>query len=313
MEFLIKRINRKSENSNENVVVKPHDFIDYNTKKHNILLRLEIILDNEKKKLYYKKTVLRLFKYLLIYLEKIKSKSIKIINKSGKKYYYTNRLYLKDAEQFFLNTDKSISTKYYYLNIIRKYIRILNKNIHINFTKSLRLIQTKKKRNPFKSNIRKVIQKLKEVNDVEFLCSFYIVYFLGLSFYQFSKLTLKNYSSNKKSLVFFSYKFKRKIIKKKKILKQMEQYFEKIFGNNNKKTGFLFYDHIKDEKRNTRKFQIEKIFENFFTKKLKLSYNETKDYMEELNEERCTKRIGGVFKYLFEPYIEIIDDSNIFN
>ena len=33
MEFLIKRINRKSENSNENVVVKPHDFIDYNTKK----------------------------------------------------------------------------------------------------------------------------------------------------------------------------------------------------------------------------------------------------------------------------------------
>ena len=35
--------------------------------------------------------------------------------------------------------------------------------------------------------------------------------------------------------------------------------------------------------------------------------------MEELNEERRTKKIGTVFKYLFEPYIEIIDDSNIFN
>lgn len=92
----------------------------------------------------------------------------------------------------------------------------------------------------------------------------------------------------------------------------MKPYFEQLFGNNNRKYGFLFFNHIKDNLKNTRKIIIEKIFKNFFVRKLKLSYNETKYYIEELNEERCTKRIGGVFKYLFEPYINIIDDSNIF-
>lgn len=86
MESLIKRINRKSGNNIENLVVEPHDFIDYNTKKYDIFLRLEKILYYEKKKSYYKKIVFRLFKFLLLYLEKIKSKSIKIINKSGIKY-----------------------------------------------------------------------------------------------------------------------------------------------------------------------------------------------------------------------------------
>ena len=305
MESLIEK-NNDNNNDDDNLNIEPPYLEDFNTKKHHIFLRLNAIINNEKKNDSYKNIVFRLFTHYLIYLEKINSKSIKIIYKNGKKYFYTKRLYLKDAENYFLNTHKKDSTKYYYLNIIKKYIKILNKNSNIKFTESVKLIypnqKNKIKTNTYKPNIINIIQKLKNINNVEFLCCFYILYFFGLSFYQLSKLTLKNYKSNLKKLVFISYKYKKKIIKKKKIDKNMEYYFDQFFKtNNNKISNYLFFNDVTDKIGNTRKNQIEKIFENLFIKTLKLSKNETKEYMEELNVERSSKRIGPQFQKLLFP------------
>lgn len=63
---------------------------------------------------------------------------------------------------------------------------------------------------------------------------------------------------------------------------------------------------------NSRKFQIKKIFKDFFTKKLKISLIKTKKYIEELDVERNSKRLGIHFKYLFEPFVRITDDSEVF-
>lgn len=41
--------------------------------------------------------------------------------------------------------------------------------------------------------------------------------------------------------------------------------------------------------------------------KLKLTVSVEKDYMGELNEERPSKRNGGEFQYILEPYKTIID------
>ena len=64
---------------------------------------------------------------------------------------------------------------------------------------------------------------------------------------------------------------------------------------------------MKDKIGNSRKFQIKKLFKDFFTKKLKLSLIKTKKYIEEFNVERHSKRL-----YLFEPFAQIIDVSKVF-
>ena len=215
---------------------------------------------------------------------------------------------IKDAEKLFLNTDKKESTKYYYLNIIKKYIKILNKNKKIKFTTPIKKKKKIAKNNV--SNIRNLIYKIKQVNNIEMLCALYTLFLCGLNFYQLSKLSYNNYNQKTKSLVFYSYKFKKKILKKKKIPNQINQYFNKCFKN--KKSGFLFFSDLKDEIGNSRKFQIKKIFKDFFTKKLKLSSLKTKKYIEEFDVERNSKRLGIKFKYVFEPFVETIDNSNAF-
>ena len=127
MEKLINEIKKKNENIDENTINKSQDLVYFNNKRNHLFLRLKSILYNENKKNYYEKIVLRLFNDLFIYLEKTQSSTIKIITKYGKKYYYSNKLNIRDAEKLFLNIDKKESTKYYYLNIVKKYIKILNK------------------------------------------------------------------------------------------------------------------------------------------------------------------------------------------
>lgn len=312
MEDLKKRIN-KTNDCNNYLKIKNAIYKDYNTKSHHIFLRLDAILFNEKKNDHYKNIVFRVFSYFLVFLEKINSNSIFITYRNNKKYYYTSKLKLKDAETFYLNSRWSNSTKLFYLSILKKYIKILNKNKMIKFSKSIKYeISNQKKENIFNKNIRTTIQKLKDSDNSELICSFYVLFFLGLSFYQFSKLLFRNYSQNNNMISFVSYKFKKKIIVKKKISKIMVQYFNKYISSTKINSGFLFFNHIRDEKGKTRKNQIMKEIAFFMNKKLKISSVQTKQYLEELDEERPSKRIGNKCKELFEPFVKIIDDSSLF-
>ena len=50
----------------------------------------------------------------------------------------------------------------------------------------------------------------------------------------------------------------------------MTQYFDKLLDNINNKSGFLFFNHIKDIVGISRKLQIEKNFKNIFYKKIEI-------------------------------------------
>ena len=306
MEELIKRIKLNTNNTN----IKKRNYENYNTKHHHILLRLSAILNNEHTKNYYKKNVKRIFTYFLTFLEKIQSKTIKVIIRNNYKYYYSSKLNLKDAEIFYLNTTHKNSSKVYYLSIIKKYIKLLNKNKKLTFSNDVKAIYPKRKKNiKTKQNIRFIVKKFKESKSIEYFCSFYILYFLGLSIYQFSKLTYRNYNKKNNIITFTSYKFKRKLIKKKKIIKVMQKYFKQFFDLKKKETGFLFFNSIIDEKINTRKNKIITVISNFMNKKLKIPKNRVNEFIEEITEERPSKRI--CIKSIFEPFVDIIDDSNI--
>ena len=91
----------------------------------------------------------------------------------------------------------------------------------------------------------------------------------------------------------------------------MQQYFNKFLDSQKKDSGFLFFKSIVDENKNTRMIKVKKIISNFMNKNLKIPKITTNEFLDEIAEERPSKRIGGIFKYCFEPFIENIYDSNI--
>ena len=159
-----------------------------------------------------------------------------------------------------------------------------------------------KKKNSFSDNTLNTIQKLKDLGDIEYMCAYYTLYFLGLSFYQLSKLKIKNIKKNCELLLFISYKYKKKKLIKKKIPKVMRQYFFKLIENK-KNEGFLFFQNIKDLVGETRNKKIELILSKFMKDKLNLSAKYIKDFIEETSNERATIRLGSRSKYYFESFV----------
>lgn len=117
MEELIKRINQNNHNIYD---VKNRKYVNLNTKKYDLLKRLSFILYAENKKRNYNLRVIRIFTYYLTYLDIINSQTIKVFARNNKKYYYSSKLNLIDAEEFYLNSKYKNSTKIYYLSIIKK-------------------------------------------------------------------------------------------------------------------------------------------------------------------------------------------------
>ena len=76
-----------------------------------------------------------------------------------------------------------------------------------------------RKKNILSDNASNAIQKLKDIGEVEYICVYYTLKFLGLSLYQLSKLTMKNIKGNCDSLMFISYKYKKKKLVKKRFQK----------------------------------------------------------------------------------------------
>ena len=302
MEELLKKINNK--NNSDNSFKKKKKQFYYNTKRHDLYLRILSILAKQKVKKYYKNLVIRLFTYFFVYLEKIDSKSLNITIKNNIKYYYSARLYIKDAEDLFLNMNLANSTKLYYLNIIRKYLKILNKNNKIHFYNTSNLYQKNKNNLAFQN--RTIIQKLKDYGNVEYLCSYYCLYFLGISYYQLSKLTYNNIKQDGNIICFISYKSKRKILKKKKIHKSLKPYFNEFYQGKNL-FEYLFFKDIKDkENGETRKNQIKITMTTFLKKTLKIPSKKLKEFNDFVEDERPSIKFGSNSKYYFNQDITLI-------
>ena len=302
MEALKKRIYKQNIHHD---LPKQKDLVDYNTNRHHIFLRLNAILYNEKKSDRYCRIIYRLFHKILLYLELRKSKTITVIIKNNKKYYYSSRLYIEDIEDFFLNTKLSDSTKNYYMNLLKKYIKILNRNTKLHFTNNV--INPKKKKTDIPQIIKNIFQNLKDLGNDEYFCLFYFLFFFGLSIYQISKLCLKNVNEKNNSISFISYKNRHRIAKQKKIPKVISSYFKDFYESKKLDNGFLFFSDLKDKINNTRKNQIENIIISFLKKDLKIKSLQIKSFIELFNDERPSIRLGGISKQIFNKNAKVID------
>ena len=74
-------------------------------------------------------------------------------------------------------------------------INILNKKKTIKFTSPIKRQKKLEKYNI--CDIRNLIYKVKQVNNIEMLCALYTLFFFGLNFYQLSKLSYNNYNQKK--------------------------------------------------------------------------------------------------------------------
>lgn len=302
MDTLKKRIQKENPKQTKS---KEDKYVNYNTKYHDIFIRLNTILSGEKKSSTYSNVVYRLFNYLLLYLEKTKSPALKIISRNNKQYYYFSKLNIKDVEDFYLNTTLSESTKHYYMNILKKYIKLLNRNSKLRFSKNV--ASYKKKKNVIPQIIKSIIQKLKDFGNNEYFVLFFFLFFFGLNIYQISKISIKNINKEQNSISFVSYKHKHRLFKHKKIPKAILTYFNEFYETIKNKKGFLFFNDLRDKKNNTRKNQIENIIILFMKENLKLKYQEIAKFIKLFNDERPSIRLGGITKQIFSKYITVID------
>jgi len=122
-----------------------------------------------------------------------------------------------------------------------------------------------------------------------------------LNIYNLSKLLLKNLKNNGKTLHFIFYKNKKKIVINKNIPNAFKEYFEKFFKIKKKNDCFLFFSELRDNLGNTRKKQIENKIMTFMKVDIGLKNTKPKKFMEIINTERKTKRIGENAKLYFMP------------
>lgn len=303
MEELKKRIAMENDNYIPKPISNNSTHMHYLSNAFPLFERLHNILYLENKKAYYIRIVMRLFSYICIYLEKINSNSISIVYKNGQKYYYSTNLNIDDVYTFYENTNLAESTKVFYVNILKKYIKILN-NEEDKFYGSPKFSYIKKK-NTLPDKTLEIIQNLKNLGNTEYICLYYALNFLGLTLYQVSQLKVKDIKQNCNLLSFVSYRYKKKIIVKKKINKVLKQYFLKFFKRKRNK-GFLFFPNIKGKIGYTRKNQIKKRFAEFMKKKLKLSDKYIKSFINFIDKERTNIRLGKRTEIYFDPDIYII-------
>ena len=210
MEALKKRINSKKEGNNHK---KIYDIIMYSNKHNpNIIDWLKGTLYIEEKSKRYKDVVLRLFINYLNYLERIESKDIKIITDNNRKKYFSQYLNLEKIKAFYSSKKLSDSSKIVYINILRKYVELFN-NEGQKYKNYFGLNYSKIRKKPLTKTEKTILKKIKDSKNIELICCYYLLYYLGLNIYNLSKLLFKNLKNNGKTLRFISYKYKKNCYK----------------------------------------------------------------------------------------------------
>lgn len=253
----IKKSNSNNSSSFNNLQKKNSYY--YNNKY--IINKLKNIVNNTNLSDEYKKRIISLFKNFLNFQTQGNKKNEKYSNflkkfNNGTK---IEKIKINDVLNYVEeNTNfKSESTKYYNLLKFRKFIRLINNEKNLNYNQKLINIKKDDKFFITEKELYSIINNLKDNDDLENLCVFYLLYIKGFNFTMISRIRIIDFKSG----------FSKLIIKKSKTMKYaipslLKKKLEEISMNNNFSSQFFFYNNISENKNNRRATFIRNIFKN---------------------------------------------------
>lgn len=282
--------------------------------KHLIYI-IEKMMVKEKRRNNYIKKIKNYFSEFL-YFMKNKNISInlnapqKASNSLNTKFISnTNKIKLDDV-YFFVNErykNYKLETKNNILSKMRKYTRIIHKDIKINYTNK---ISDKKNNKNFcfltDSEILKYISNLKENDKTEIILIFYFLYFSGLNFTSISRIRITHFNKN-----FSLLKVKKGYQKEVTIPPMIQTIIIALYTETKFESEFFFYDKIKGDKILTRVEYIKKKMENSFDMFSNISDKRKKELIQKFSKIRKHKILTNKYPFLFDLNFNYLDDSEI--
>lgn len=209
----------------------------------------------------YRKKVTKLFEELVDYLIFTKKNREIIDNYKNYNKFIIKRIKVKDIEDF-INDKYRTAQPSTIANIksrIRRFVRIINNEPKLDFSKKIQRPKVSKNSDMFsKMELLMLLGNLNKSNDIESMVLFYLLYFLGLNFSFVSRILLKDFKSD----------FKLLIIKKgKKVIKHqltpiITQLLYNYFINSRSYNSYYFFeDNYKETKEFTRTSMIKEKFQ----------------------------------------------------
>lgn len=289
-----------AKSSNE---IKEDIFVPSN--KDDILIRLNIILNQEGQSKEYKRRIFNIFKEIIQFIKIKKPGKIKstVLN-DGKNKDTIKRINISDVYKFIItnNKFKKESTKKYMLLRIRRYIRLLNGEEKLNYKQKIRF---KNNNNSIvkakEQELIKILKFLRDYSTLQIQIIFYLLYFSGLNYSMVARITLDNF---KQSFGTLNMK-KGKIILKRKFPTFIQKLLVDFFHIKNNKTKFFFYDVIKESKEIKRTSIIKNNITNTILSIKDISSINLENILSDFSRLRKSKVLNEKYYYLFDRNLNI--------
>ena len=148
----------------------------------------------------------------------------------------------------------------------RKFIRLINNDKNLNYNQKLINVKRNDKFFITEKELYSIINSLKDNDDLENLCVFYLLYIKGFNFTMISRIRIIDFKSG----------FSKLIIKKSKAMKYaipsvLKKKLEEISMNKDFASQFFFYNNISENKDNRRAAFIRNIFKNIINNSFGIS------------------------------------------
>ena len=289
-----------AKSSNE---IKEDIFVPSN--KNDILIRLNIILNQESQSKEYKRRIFKIFKEIIQFIKiKKPDKMVSTVLNDGKNNDTIKRINISDVYNFIMANDrfKKESTKKYMLLRIRRYIRLLNGEEKLNYKQK---ILFKNNNNSIvkakEQELIKILKFLRDYSTLQIQIIFYLLYFSGLNYSMVARITLNNF---KQSFGILNMK-KGKIILKRKFPTFIQNLLIDFFHNKNNKTKFFFYDVIKESKEIKRTSLVKNNITNTILNIKDISSNNLENILSDFSRLRKSKVLNEKYFYLFDRHLNI--------
>lgn len=289
-----------AKSSNE---IKEDIFVPSN--KNDILIRLNIILNQESQSKEYKRRIFKIFKEIIQFIKiKKPDKMVSTVLNDGKNNDTIKRINISDVYNFIManNRFKKESTKKYMLLRIRRYIRLLNGEEKLNYKQK---ILFKNNNNSIvkakEQELIKILKFLRDYSTLQIQIIFYLLYFSGLNYSMVARITLNNF---KQSFGILNMK-KGKIILKRKFPTFIQNLLIDFFHNKNNKTKFFFYDVIKESKEIKRTSLVKNNITNTILNIKDISSNNLENILSDFSRLRKSKVLNEKYFYLFDRHLNI--------
>ena len=261
---------------------------------NNLLQLLENILNDKNVSTEYTKKVIRLFENFIEYL--INTKKNKELFSNYKKYnkYIIKRIKMSDVEDFIFERYKNSkpSTIYNIKSRMRRFIRIINNEPHIDYSRKIFRPKSNVSTTSLlsKQELFLLLRDLNKSKDSFSIILLYFLYFLGLNYSFIARILLTDFKSNFTLLIL---KKGKKVIKHylpNIIVQLLFQYFIESRSYN---SYYFFEDNFLGNNGETRTMMIKDKTSIIFEKAKYITNNKKKKLLSDFSKLRRAKPIAS--------------------